>query len=172
MPALASDDQGHQPAKPAPLLDVVLDGLGSNLEGRRLMLSKRDTGFKVLFVTVLLLIPVVLTLTMSRPANAQQVLIIRLEDIGNNANKNLGISPDTHHCVATGWSAKWDINEDFDAPQHVWTNVQSTEEGERWFVRVVFNNDDPQAENPDVDVVCFAVSIAEFRGDKTLYDPD
>jgi hypothetical protein len=140
------------------------------------MLIKRNTSFSVPLVIVLLFISTVLTMTMSQVANAQQtpVRIIRFENIGNSANVNIGVSPDTHHCVATGWSAKWDIDEDFDGSNHVWTHVQATTAGNRWFVRVAFNNDGDtdKAENPDVDVVCFPTNVATFEGNKFLYDPD
>jgi hypothetical protein len=112
------------------------------------MLSKRDNSFSAPFGIVLLLISTVLTVTMSQAANAQQqVRIIRFKDLPNDANvlitengfvrepltedegEGAPVLPATNHCVATGWSAKWDINEDFDGAQHVWTEVRDTDPG-------------------------------------------
>lgn len=160
------------------------------------MLSKRDNRFSAPF-GIVLLISTVLTMTMSQAPNAQEpVRIIRFENLRNDANflitengnvidvngnpvsAGAPVLPSTHHCVATGWSAAWDINEDNDARQNVWTQVRDTDPGAltvlRWFVRVSFNNDGDRAERPDVDVVCFPTSIATFspEGKRFLYDPD
>ena len=133
----------------------------------------RGTIFSTQFVIVVLLIATALALSLARNGQASHlpIRIIRFSNIGNDANRDTGVPSNTHHCVATGWSAQWDIQEDGAAANYVWTEVQPTLQGNRWFVRASFRSHNNH-ESPDVDVVCFPRDLATFQGDTTLFDPN
>ncbi len=137
------------------------------------MLSKRGTILSMPFVIVLLLISTALAMSLARKGQAAHlpIRIIRFQNIGNDANVNTGIPSSNHHCVATGWAAQWDIQEDDAGNSYVWTQVQPTIQGNRWFVRASFRSHNNH-ESPDVDVVCFPTDLATFQGSTTLFDPD
>jgi hypothetical protein len=111
------------------------------------------------------------TAALATPASAQQVRILRLENIGNDAERNTGVPINTHHCVATGWSARWDTQEDDAGNNYVWTYLKPTTQGNFWHVRASFNSHNDH-ENMDVDVVCFSTSISTFTGNRFLFHPD
>jgi hypothetical protein len=101
------------------------------------------------------------------------VLIKRYENTGNDANFDTMISSTDWECVATGWAAVYDIDEADEHINRVWTYVNSSTDS--WWATVRFGShgSDPQdAENPDVDILCFRQEIAEWQGaSRTLNDP-
>jgi hypothetical protein len=101
------------------------------------------------------------------------VLIKRYENTGNDANFDTMISSTDWECVATGWAAVYDIDEFDEHINRVWTYVNSSTD--TWWATVRFGShgSDPQdAENPDVDILCFRQEIAEWQGaSRTLNDP-
>jgi len=88
-------------------------------------------------------------------------------EVKNTFNKNTGISSLDYHCVATGWSSEWDINENGVHTNTIWTYVNDATQ--TWFVRAQFASNEPSCgrENPDVDVLCFKKEIAEWQGVNT-----
>ncbi len=113
------------------------------------------------------------TMSLAKPAQAAHlpVRIIRYQNIGNDATLNTGIPSSTYHCVATGWAAHWDIQEHDAGNSYLWTQVQPTLQGNRWFLRASFRSHNNH-ESPDVDIVCFPTDAATFTGPTTLFDPD
>jgi hypothetical protein len=101
------------------------------------------------------------------------VLIKRYENTGNDANFDTMISSTDWECVATGWAAVYDIDEFDEHINRVWTYVNSSTD--TWWATVRFGShgSDPRdAENPDVDILCFRQEIAEWQGaSRTLNDP-
>jgi hypothetical protein len=98
------------------------------------------------------------------------VRIIRFQNIGNDANFNTGVSASTHHCVATGWSGYWDIQENDAGGNYVWTQVNTTLN--TWFIRGSMRSHNNH-ESLDVDLVCFRTDLASFEGaSRSLFDPD
>jgi hypothetical protein len=96
------------------------------------------------------------------------VLIRRFENLPNNGDTNTGISADNYECVATGWSAAYDIDEGGTHFNQIWTHVV----GSNWWIDAHLASDGND-ENPDVDVLCFRKDIAAWEGaSRTLNDPD
>jgi len=127
----------------------------------------------LLLMAFLVVLAALITTPLVKPAQAAHlpIRIIRFQNIGNDANINTGVSSSTHHCVATGWSAHWDIQEHDAGSNYVWTQVQPTLQGNRWFLRVSFRSHNNH-ESPDVDVLCFPTDVATFTGPTALFDPD
>ena len=93
------------------------------------------------------------------------VLIKRFENVGNDAEFDTMISSSDWECVATGWSASWDIYEGNDAANHinrVWTWTKSSTG--TWWAAVRFASHSGDDENPDVDILCFRKEITEWQG--------
>lgn len=101
-------------------------------------------------------------------AAVKPVLITRLENLGNDANVSTGIPAADYHCVAAGWSAAYDVNENGSSVNMVWTYVS----GSTWWVRAQFSSHSDRHESPDVDVLCFHVLISTFRGNRELNQPN
>ena len=87
------------------------------------------------------------------------IRIIRYQNAGNDARFDTGISANDYYCVATGWSANYDIQEFGAWVNMVWTFVY---EG-TWWARCEFNSHNHH-ENSDVDIVCFRKEIATWEG--------
>ncbi|MCL4859314.1 MAG: hypothetical protein KJZ93_07900, partial [Caldilineaceae bacterium] len=96
------------------------------------------------------------------------VRIRRFENIGNDANKDTGISATDYHCVITGWAAHYDILENNAQTNMFWTYVNPTTN--TWWYRVVFPSHNTH-ENPDIDVLCFRTEIASYTGNRNLNNP-
>lgn len=96
------------------------------------------------------------------------VLIKRLENIGNDAMINTGVSATDYQCVAAGWSVAYDVQENNSSVNMVWTFVS----GATWWLRAQFGSHSDSHENPDVDLLCFHVGISTFEGNRSLNDPD
>lgn len=103
-----------------------------------------------------------------RVQNVAPIRLIRYENRGDSANFSTGVSATDYYCVAAGWSAAYDINENDVHNNMVWTYVSSG----IWYVRVNFSSHN-NAENPDVDIICFRKEIVSWEGAATtLNDPD
>jgi hypothetical protein len=100
--------------------------------------------------------------------NVKPVLIRRFENLPNNGDTNTGISANNYECVATSWSADYDINEGGAHFNQIWTHVV----GSTWYIDAHLSSEGND-ENPDVDVLCFRKDIAEWVGaSRSLNDPD
>jgi hypothetical protein len=100
-----------------------------------------------------------------RVNGAAPVRILRFENVGNDANFNTGIPAVNYHCVAAGWSTRYDIEEDDAGINSVWTYVS----GATWWARVSLRSHNDH-ENPDVDIVCFRTEFATWEGAPTWLD--
>jgi hypothetical protein len=104
-----------------------------------------------------------------RVNNAAPVRILRFENVGNNALFNTFVPANQYYCVAAGWSAKWDIDENGGGTNAVWT----FETANMWHARVIFSSHSGDDENPDVDILCFRREFASWEGAPTwLNDPN
>lgn len=95
------------------------------------------------------------------------VIIKRFKDVGNGAHFFTGVPADTFHCVAAGWSARFDIRESETGDFMIWTYVRDGQ----WVARATFSTQD-EHENPDIDILCFRTEIATFEGDRFLNEPN
>lgn len=100
-------------------------------------------------------------------AGKPPVLIKRFTAVGNDANFAAGVSAVDYNCVAAGWTARYDIQENGRGLNAVWTYVSGID----WFVRVQFSSHNNH-ENPAVDVVCFSNVISFMSGPKNFSEPN
>ncbi len=97
------------------------------------------------------------------------IIIHRFENLPNDGDTNTGISADAYYCVATGWSADWDTQEDGSGINMVWTHSS----GGTWWIRAQFHSHKGRHEHPDVDVLCFPKEMVTWQGASTsLNRPD
>jgi len=103
-----------------------------------------------------------------RLSGRSPVVIRRFQNIGNDADIPTGMYND-YQCVATGWSVNFEVAElTHSDVWAVWTHLV----GDQWYVRVQFANEG-DAENPDVDILCFRNEMVEWSGEpQWLNQPD
>jgi hypothetical protein len=87
------------------------------------------------------------------------VLIKRFLNQGDNASFDTEISASDYECVAAGWLAEFDIDEDNAGDYGVWTYVENG----FWQARIQFHTEGDH-EDPDVDILCFRKEIAVWQG--------
>ena len=102
--------------------------------------------------------------------NQKPIEIIRFENVGNDADFPIRLffdegpsdqtfSENEWHCVAAGWTARYNVTSTSTGNNLIWTYVNQSV----WYVHAEINSDGPH-ENPDIDVVCFRVEIANWSG--------
>lgn len=96
------------------------------------------------------------------------ILIKRFENKGNNANFPVGVHANDYECVATGWTADFDVWDGEHGDFFVWTY---TDNAGWWRARVQFFSE-YWHENPDVDIVCFKKELVEYEGNRKSNSAD
>lgn len=102
------------------------------------------------------------------------VRIVRLENLQNNVSAHVGVGAQDYDCVASSWSARFDILEEFDSANPDWFDymIWTYVSGADWKVSIKFPSGVDE-EMPDVDILCFHKSMVSWEGaSRGLWDPD